>query len=244
MNTTIFALTLREFASQRRSLLILLLAFVPVGLALIYRLGDGDDPQDFTANFLLDGVVIARILPLTCLILGTAAIGSDIEDGTIVYLLTKPIPRAAIVMAKFAAASLMSVALIVPAVLIAGRLALDGVPGEGAVVGFALAATAGSLAYTAAFILLSIVTSRALIAGLLYVFIWEGLISGIFGATAYLSVRHYCLGIADGVSTLDPRLLDAKFGGAEAFVLAAVVTVVALVLSVRRLGGLELGEAE
>ena len=244
MNTTIFALTLREFASQRRSLLLLLLAIVPVGLALIYGLGEGDDPQDFTANFLLDEVVIARILPLVCLILGTAAIGSDIEDGTIVYLLAKPIPRSAIILAKFAASSLMSVALIVPGILIAGSLALDGAPGEGSVVGFAVAAAIGSLAYTAVFVFLSIATSRALIAGLAYVFIWEGLLAGIFGGTAYLSIRHYCLGIADGISTLDPQVLDAELGGPEAFVLAGLVTVTGLLFAVRRLNTLELSEAE
>ena len=32
-------------------------------------------------------------MPLVALIVGTAAIGSEIEDGTAVYLMVKPIPR-------------------------------------------------------------------------------------------------------------------------------------------------------
>jgi ABC-2 type transport system permease protein len=244
VNGTVFSLTLREFASQRRSLLILLLALVPVGLAALFQAGEGDDPQDFTANFLLDGVVIARVLPLACLIVGTAAIGTEIEDGTIVYLLAKPAPRRAIVLAKFAAAALISGVLIVPATLISGRVALGDVPGEGVVVGFTAAALVGTLAYTAVFVALSIATSRALLAGLAYVFIWEGLVASLFGGVAYLSIRHYCLGIADSVATLDTSVFEAKIGGVEGLVLAALVTAGALWLAVSRLERLELGEAE
>ena len=38
------------------------------------------------------------------LILGTAALGSEIEDGTAVYLLTKPIPRWLVALAKIVVA--------------------------------------------------------------------------------------------------------------------------------------------
>ena len=42
MNREIFTLTMREFIGQRRSLLILLLAVIPVGLAVIFQLGDAE----------------------------------------------------------------------------------------------------------------------------------------------------------------------------------------------------------
>ena len=41
-------------------------------------------------------------MPLVALILGTAAIGSEIDDGTAVYLMIKPIPRWRIALAKIA----------------------------------------------------------------------------------------------------------------------------------------------
>lgn len=244
MNGDVFLLTLREFVGQRRSLLILLLAIIPVVLAGIYRLGDAADQQDFTVGFLLDDILITRILPLACLILGTAAIGSEIEDGTIVYILAKPVSRRAIVFAKWAAASLLSVALILPATVVSGAIALDGAPGDGIVPGFAIATIAGALAYTALFVMMSIVTSRALLAGLAYVLIWEGLISGLFQATSYLSIRHYCLGIVDLFSSVDAGVLDAELGGPEAALLALAVTAIALWVSVRRLETLELTESE
>lgn len=244
MNSDVFILTLREFASQRRSLLILLLAFVPVGLALIFQVGDREDSYDFTVGFLLDNVVITRILPLACLILGTAALGSEIEDGTIVYLLAKPVPRRAIVLAKFAAATVLSAAFIVPATVLAGALAISGDPGEGIVLGFGVAALVGAVTYTALFIALSVMTSRALIAGLVYVFVWEGLVSDLFQATAYLSVRHYCLGIADMISSVDSEFLSAELDGPVALALPAILTLGSLYLTTHRLETLELGESE
>ncbi|HEY5639808.1 MAG TPA: ABC transporter permease, partial [Dehalococcoidia bacterium] len=195
MNAAVFTLTLRQFAGQRRSLLMFGLALVPVALAIIYRLGEHADQHHETANFLAD-VVVTAILPLACLILGTSALGSEIDDGTAVYILAKPVPRREIIVAKFAAVVLISAAFVVPATGVSGLIGLQGVSGEGIVAGFVVATLVGVFAYTAVFILLSIATSRALLVGLAYVFIWEGLMTELFSGARYLSIRQYCLGIA------------------------------------------------
>ena len=43
------------------------------------------------AHVLLDGLVVTTLLPLAALVYGTAALGAEIEDGTAVYLLSKPV---------------------------------------------------------------------------------------------------------------------------------------------------------
>ncbi len=239
MNATVFALTLRQFARQRRSLLLFGLALVPVAIAIIYRLGEHAHQHEETASFLAD-IVVTAILPLACLILGTSALGSEIEDGTAVYILAKPVPRRDTIVAKFAASALISAAFVVPATAISGLIGLQGVSGEGIVIGFAIATLVGVFAYTAIFILLSVATSRALLFGLAYVFIWEGLITDLFSGTRYLSVRQYCLGIADLIATVSEEDFEANLGGVEGLVLATVVLAVALVLAVRRLEAFEL----
>lgn len=244
MNGTIFNLTLRQFTGQRRSLLLVLLALVPIGLALIYRLSDVVDQQDWTANVLLDGIVITSVVPLACLILGTAALGSEIEDGTAVYILAKPIPRVEIIIAKFAAAALVTAGCIVPATAISALIALQGAQTDGIIAGFAAAALAGVVAYTALFVLFSVATSRALIIGLAYVFIWEGLATELFTGTRWVSIRQYCLGIADLISTVDTDIFEANLDGGPALILVAIVTPVALVLATRRLQRLELTETD
>ena len=66
-------------------------------------------------------------------------------------------------------------------------------------------------------------TAVALIAGLIYVFIWEGLVNGLFAGTRLLSVRHYTLGVADWFVDLPPSGFDAALDPATALILMLVV---------------------
>lgn len=245
MNTAIFTLTLRELAGQKRIILMLLLAAVPVLLAMVYTLGDRQHPQDFTAN-MMESVVVTVVLPLICLVLGTSAIGSEIDEGTAVYILAKPVRRLHIIIAKFVAAGLVSAALVVTSTALAATIALSGESAEGIPAGFTLAVAFGSFAYCAVFILLSIVTSRALLFGLGYVFIWEGLVTNLFGAMSYVSIRQCSLGIADAVATVSARQTNfkAELTAAEAVPIIVAVTVAALYFAARRLETFELGESE
>ena len=244
MNRVIFNLTLRELTGQRRSLLLLLLAAIPVALAVIYRLGERTDQQDWAANVLLKSIVVTVVLPLTCLVLGTSALGSEIDDGTVVYLLAKPIRRSSIITAKFAAAALTSGTLVVLATAISGEIGLAGASGERLVPAFTIAVLLASLGYTALFVLLSVVSSRALLIGLGYVFVWEGTLTNLFNATAYLSIREYCLAIADAIASTRPGVFSSQIDAAIAVPLLALVTVGSLWAATRRLEMLELSEAE
>ncbi|MFQ5473324.1 MAG: ABC transporter permease subunit [Dehalococcoidia bacterium] len=244
MNSTVFSLTLKQIAGRRRSLTMFGLVIVPILLALIFRLGEHLDQQDWTANVLLDGIILTIVLPLACLILGTSAFGSEVEDGTAVYILAKPIPRREIIIAKFAAAALVTAAFVVPATVISGLLALRGASEDGLVIGFAVAVTFGVAAYTGLFILLSVVTSRALLIGLAYVFIWEGIATELFTGTRFLSIRQYSLGIADLISSVRKQDFEANLGGAEGLILGSAVAAIALFLAVRRLERFELTETD
>ena len=148
MSRVIFMLTLRQLAGQKRTLLMLLFAALPIAIAVIYRLAaDETDRVDFVANGLLSGLVVAIVLPLTALIFGTAALGAEIEDGTAVYLLAKPIPRWRIVLPKVLAAWLATAVLVFVAAAVSGGIAIAGEPGGSLVPAFAIAVLAGSLVY-------------------------------------------------------------------------------------------------
>ena len=95
---------------------------------------------------------------------------------------------------------------------------------------------AGLLAYAAIFTWAGLVTTRALPFALVYVLIWEGIISTFINGVDYLSVRGYTLAIMSGLDrssfpALEDRVIDfpVALGG------AVVVTVVFLFLGVRRL---------
>jgi ABC-2 type transport system permease protein len=186
------------------------------------------------------GLVLTVVLPLVALFFGTSVLGEEFEDGTAVYLLTKPVSRWQILFAKVAAAFTLTAALCVPATFIAGTVALG--ESSAIVVGFTVGVLAGSLAYTVLFVLLSVVTTRALIAGLTYAFLWEGAITGIFEGLRYLSVRHYAMGIAEAIADTPPEVFDAYVGGTTAIVLLVIVTATAAVLANQRLERIEVRE--
>ena len=98
------------------------------------------------------------------------------------------------------------------------------------------AVLAGVVAYAAIFTWAGLMTTRALALGLLYVFIWEGLITTFLGGVRYLSVRAYTLAILHGMdgTTFEP-LGDRVIEFQAAVVGAIVVTIVFFLLTVRRL---------
>jgi ABC-2 type transport system permease protein len=240
----VYRLTLRQLLGLGRTILIGLLALLPVLIALVYRLGSEDTrQQEWAATVLLDGLVVSTLLPLAGLVYGTAVLGAEIEDGTAVYLLSKPIARSRIVLAKLLASWTVTTATVLASALVAGAIALAGEPQSGILIGFGVGIVLGGLVYSAFFVLLSVVTSRALIAGLIYVFIWEGLVNGLFAGTRLLSVRHYTLGIADVFVDLPASDFDAPLGSLTALVLMLVFGVLTTWYAVHRLQRFEVGES-
>ncbi len=192
--------TLRGLLGRRRTLLMLLLALLPVLVGLLIRIGGGrsDAPE------ILDTLVVRTVLPLIALVFGTATIGSEVEDGTAVFLLAKPIPRWRIALAKLAVAAALTAALVVPPLIVTGLL-VGGFGGESVstAIGFALAAIAGGTAYAVAFSALGVVTSRALVVGLGYTLLWEGVLAGLLDGTRFMSIRQGTLGVAAAVTGED-----------------------------------------
>jgi ABC-2 type transport system permease protein len=239
----IYVLTVRQMLGRGRTILIGLVALLPVLIALVYRLGSQDtDPQEWAADVLLDGLVVSTFLPLAALVYGTAVLGAEIEDGTAVYLLSKPIARSRIILAKLLACWTLTTTTVLASALVAGAIALFDQPKAGILLGFGVGIALGGLVYSALFVMLSVITSRALIAGLIYVFIWEGLVNGLFEGTRLLSVRHYTLGVADAFVDLPPYDFEAALDPATALVLMVVFGTAATWYAVRRLRGFEIGE--
>ena len=115
--------------------------------------------------------------------------------------------------------------------------------GPSLVVGYLVGVLAGTVLYGAVFVALSLVTGRALIAGLIYVLIWEGLLAGLFSGIRVLSIRQYVLGISDAAGVGGRVSADALPVG-SAVALGAVVLVAAFVIALRRLRSFEVPQAD
>ena len=243
MNVVIARITLRQLLSRRRTLLLLLLGGVLVVVAGIFRLaGEEARALPFTSG-LLANLGVGTLMPLVALIFGTGAIGAEIEDGTAIFLLAKPISRRAIVLTKLAVAAVCSAALTCGPMLLAGLIAAGGL-GEGLVPGMVAAAAIGSLLYCAIFVAVSLVTSRAFVFGLGYVLIWEGLLAGLFAGTRTFSVRQLTLAFADSIGGIPKEIFDAPVSLLTAVVIGTFLLVGATLIAIRRLSAYEIsGEA-
>jgi ABC-2 type transport system permease protein len=78
-----------------------------------------------------------------------------------------------------------------------------------------------------------VATTRAIAVGLLYVLIWEALLSNFVSGARLLSISHYGLGIANGIA--HDSALDAGLTVVTSVVMGVIVTAVALVLAVNLL---------
>ena len=241
MSGVVASITLRQLLGRRRILLLLLLGALLVLVAFIYRITGPSASEDdaFTAE-LLANFGVGTLLPLVTLIVGTAALGAEIDDGTAVYLLSKPISRFSIVLTKLLVAWLVGAALACAPMLIAGLIAAAGVGDGGLVIAFVVATAVGALAYTALFVALSLVTGRALVIGLAYVLIWEGFLAGLFEGTRTFSIRQHILALADALTDAPAGVLDATLEPAVALIVGSLIVAASIVVAVRRLSTFEI----
>ncbi|HYR12043.1 MAG TPA: ABC transporter permease [Longimicrobium sp.] len=241
---TLARLAVRQFLGSRRALWALVLAAIPVLLALLLRAEAGIDTRETLDDIagLYQVLIVAVLLPIVALVVGTSVFGAEVDDGTITYVLGKPVPRWRIVLTRIVVAGLVTAAVLVPSTLLTGFLGLRGVDAPGVAAGFTGAVAVGSFLYCALFVALSLSTRRALVAGLAYVVIWEGLLSNTFGGSRALSIRQYTLSIGDALVEA-PGISLSRLDVKTALVMAAVVTVLVTLHAIRRLRTFEIGEA-
>ena len=237
----LLVLTARQAVGRRRMLLALLAAGAPILVSAVYRLAGGGADEAWAAG-LLDQVVIATLLPLVALIFGTSVVGGEIDEGTIVYLLVRPVARWEIALAKLAVAAAATAAIVGASAVIAVLLSMPTSAGLGTALAGLAGIVLGAIVYAAIAVALSLVTSHSLIVGLIYVYIWEGVVAGLFTGTRLLSVHQYVLGVAAALDPTRPSGLDAHLDLSTSAGLGALVAVVAFAIAAQRLARFQISE--
>jgi ABC-2 type transport system permease protein len=203
MNATVARLTARTLLGRRRTLLLILLPLALLALCIFARVLGGSDPdvasdlESGLAVELLGGFGLGVLLPLLGLIAGTGAVGPEIDDGSIVYLLAKPLNRLSIAVTKMAVASgVVAVFGAVPVLI--GGLIITGELGA-LTLGYILASLVAGIAYCALFMLLAVVTRNAVVVGLIYAVIWESLVGQFVPGAQALSIQQWALSLTERV---------------------------------------------
>jgi ABC-2 type transport system permease protein len=248
MNATVATLTSRSLLGRRRTLVLLLLPAALVALCALARILaglDADIQRELDgplAPGLLGAFGIAILMPLLGLIAGTGSIGPEIDEGSIVYLLAKPLNRYSIVVTKLLVAIGVVVAFGAVPVAIAG-VVLTGEVGT-VTVAYTLGALAAGTAYVAVFLLLAVLTRNAVVIGLIYALIWESLVGGLVPGAQALSIQQWALAVVREVlgSSAERLQATAAVGFTTGLVLLVVVTVAATAYAGRRLQTLRLND--
>ncbi|MER5319700.1 ABC transporter permease [Streptosporangium roseum] len=229
MNGVIAGISYRALLGRRRIWLLIMLPVVLIGLAVLLRLiGSGGENATIT---LMRTFAIGTMLPLLGLIAGTGVIAPEIDDGTIIHLLAKPISRPVIAQTKFlVAASILALFAAVPTFVAAYLLVgLE----SGVASGFAVGALVGGVAYAAVFMLLGVLTRHAVTIGIVYALVWEGVVGNFVPGARRFSIQQWAQSIADQLSSSPFFSTEITLGFAVPALL--IVTIGAVVWAGQRL---------
>lgn len=241
----ILALTVRQFLGGKAVRVVTALAFIPCVFAAIYLINpDIGTPRQFLIDLFLENLVAPTLLPITVLILATAALGNEVEDRTLPYLTLKPVSRLRIVLEKLAGVLVVALpavlaGLAVTALIVAQGDAPSSRVGAGPIgpVVWAMlgAAAVGTVLIATVFLAVSLVVPRALLAGIVYTFTWESLLGRFLPGLRVVSIRHYVQSVF--VALLDDPAVTIENATSlrGSLITVAVACVVAILLAAWRL---------
>jgi ABC-2 type transport system permease protein len=233
-NHTVVRLTVQVLLGRRRGLLFLALPALLLLLAGVLRWAAGIDEE--VAGVFLATFAVGTVVPLLALLAGTGVIGPEVDDGSIIYLLAKPVPRWHVAVSKLVVAVgcvivFGAVPIIVCGIILTGELGV-------VAMGFALGTALAGVAYSAVFLLLAVVSRHAVVFGLVYALLWESLIGNWVPGVKTLSIQQWALAVTrDVVDIPVPTATVSLAVGIPALVIA---TALATWYASRRLRSLSL----
>ena len=223
----------RQIVTRGRIVAMVLLGAAIVLLGAAVDLTGERDPLE-SAVRLVANSGFAIVVPIVALVFAAGVLGDTREDGTLVYLWLRPLQRWPVVVGGFSAALTVVVPLTVVPV-VASAVVLD--VGGGLVGATLLASVVGVVAYTALFLLLGLLVKNAIVWGLAYILVWEGIAAGLGTGPARLAVRGYTRSILTDRTGVDLELADLS--QTAGMVIPLLVAAAALALAVVRLDRLD-----
>ena len=230
--TSIYLLTLRQLSGRWRLLIIALVSALPPLVAVMALYSSSALSVDAFETAVLGTLLAGAAAPLVVLAIAAAALGNEVEDRTLANLTLTPVPRWRIVAAKLLASLTVAGPVLAASAFLTAWVAFLG--DATAALAVTVAAVVGVALYAAAFLWLGLVSSYAIGAGLLYIVLWEGFLSGFVSGVRLLSIRHYSIAV---MHALDPRRFAAgpHVAPSAAVLISALVFAGFIMLTVRRL---------
>jgi ABC-2 type transport system permease protein len=246
---TLFAFTIRQTLGQRKLWLAAALLALPSAIVMLVRVIGGTQAPEHRWEMYheLMRMMIMILVPLVCMLYGTALIGAEIEQRTFVYLVTRRLHRATVLLVRYAATWLVLTTLCELALLAAHFCLTAGsgaipMPGSGDawqpwpdLLCYALVVIAAVAGYLAVFTAISLIFTRSLIVSVVYFVLLEMMLGNApLGASALSLNHHLQKTIMHGIPatrSLRPgseEMLDQLFPPGESGTQTVLLTVVVL----------------
>ena len=197
----LYVLTLRQHLHGRRWIVTAVLFLLPAGLAVFVRATARDVPG-VALEFLFGFLFIPQgLLPLVALLYASGMVQDEQEEQTITYLLIRPIPKWALYGVKWLATVTTTVTLTALFTGLTYAAIYVGTEGGGTAAVSRAVKAAGIhslavVAYCSLFGVMSLLTRRTLIVGILYAVIFEGLLANLPLSIRLITVIYYARVIA------------------------------------------------
>lgn len=202
--TALITVNLKFVLFRRKVMFPAIIAFIPVIPILFFRVmmfiyGEfprNNDPVTFF-SIVSASVYMQFVVPFLALMRGMSIMSEEVEDGTIVFLRLRPVPRTIIVLGKFLA-YVLSTVILVGLSLFTTYFLLSSLPNANMFFYelpllwedmrvFIL----GLAAYGAIMMVIGIIFKRPLLFGAFFLFIWDTFASFIPGTAHKLTIKHY-----------------------------------------------------
>ena len=225
----LYRVLLRTQVTRGRLIGLGLLGMVAVLLGVAVGASEAADPVNDGVR-LVNQFGLSLFVPVVTLVFAAAVLGDPNEDGTLVYLWLRPVPRWRIALAAVAATLTVALPIVVVPMVVAA--AATGAGGD-LVVATLVSCGLATLAYTGMFIWLGLRVRRALVWGLAYILVWEGFVARAGATPARLAVRAHARSLLARMADGPSSLIEVSTQTAVAVPLC--VAVVAFFLTARRL---------
>lgn len=201
----VFALSFGEMLWSRRTIFMALVVGGPVLLAIIFRVVEAFGAPALRVNGArvaggsVFGVMIwllyvRFIVPVLGLFYGTSLMADEVEDKTLTYLFSRPIPRGAVLLGKYLAYLACTGLVVLPSVMLTYFLTVPfaQVPATFRSLVLDLAILAAGLAvYGAVFAFVGARLKRPLVGGLIFAFGWEPVVLALPGYLRQFTVARH-----------------------------------------------------
>jgi len=204
-----------------------------LGILIGVAINRSDPGPDFVPAEFLDGFGLIIFVPLVALVISTATIGDMLEERNLVYYWLRPIGRWKITLAAWLGAIVVLLPLILIPMGVLGAIVGSGDDAAGILVG----SVVGVVAYSAVFTMLGAFTQRALVVGLVYILLWEGVIAGFSRTAGWFALRTYTRSALANVA--DVPLLDQPPQTTSIVLVTIAVALVAGLITTWRLNTMD-----